>query len=63
MCADLILIIIGRRSAKSQYDRYIDRYNANMQFFILFNIAKPAHCKTYNHNQWKSAENYSTECF
>ncbi|EFC1701768.1 hypothetical protein F0317_05535 [Escherichia coli] len=50
LCTDLILIIIERRSVKPQYGRYIDRYNANMQIFILFDIAKPAHYKTYNHD-------------
>ncbi|EFD7752470.1 hypothetical protein F0D93_16640 [Escherichia coli] len=50
LCTDLILIIIGRRSAKSQYGRHIDRYNANMQIFVLLNIAKPAHHKTYNYD-------------
>ncbi|HAG7735888.1 TPA: hypothetical protein HGR29_26655 [Escherichia coli] len=47
---DLILITIGRRSVKFQYCRHIDRYNANMQIFVLFYIAKPAYCKTYNHD-------------
>ncbi|EFN4622282.1 hypothetical protein FQH97_19705 [Escherichia coli] len=50
LCADLILIIIVRRSVKSQYDRHIDRYNTNMQIFVLFNIVKTAYYKTYNHD-------------
>ncbi|EFH9618848.1 hypothetical protein F9S83_26215 [Escherichia coli] len=50
LCTDLILIIIVRRSVKSQYDRHIDRYNTNMQIFVLLNIVKTAYCKTYNHD-------------
>ncbi|HFO8050129.1 TPA: hypothetical protein ACHK0L_005182, partial [Escherichia coli] len=47
LCTDLISPIIGRRSANSQYDRHIDRFNANNQIFILTHIAKSAFIKTY----------------
>ncbi|HAJ0635872.1 TPA: hypothetical protein HL487_23605 [Escherichia coli] len=47
LCTDLILIIIGRRSANSQYCRHIDRFNVNNQIFILIHIAKSAFIKTY----------------